>query len=97
MSQHLDRYYQIIKRPHVTEKSTTDSLERNAYHFRVPVAANKVQIRQSIEKLFEVKVLGVNTLNVTPKFRRRGYAAGHTPRWKKAMVTISEGQTIDLL
>ena len=93
----LDTMYQLIRKPVITEKASDDTVTRNAYHFRVPVAANKVQIRQSIEKLFEVKVLGVNTLNVTPKFRRRGYAAGHTPRWKKAMVTISEGQTIDLL
>ena len=93
----LDTMYQIIKKPVITEKASDDTAKRNAYHFRVPVAANKIQIRQTIEKLFEVKVIGVNTLNTKPKFRRRGYAAGHTPRWKKAMVTLSEGQTIDLL
>lgn len=93
----LDRMYQIIKKPVITEKASDDTVTRNAYHFRVPSSANKVEIRQSIEKLFEVKVEGVNTLNVTPKFRRRGYTAGQTPRWKKAMVTLAEGQTIDLL
>ena len=93
----LDSMYQIIRKPVITEKASDDTVTRNAYHFRVPATANKAQIRQSVETLFEVKVLSVNTLIVTPKFRRRGYAAGHTPRWKKAMVTLSEGQTIDLL
>ena len=93
----LDRMYQIIKKPVITEKASDDTVNRNAYHFRVPSTANKVEIRQSIEKLFEVKVEGINTLNVTPKYRRRGWNAGQTPRWKKAMVTLAEGQTIDLL
>ncbi len=93
----IDRMYQLIQKPVITEKASDDTVKRNAYHFRVPAVATKVEIRQSIEKLFEVRVTGVNTLNVSPKFRRRGYAAGHTPRWKKAMVTLSEGQTIDLL
>ena len=93
----LDRMYQLIKKPVVTEKTSDDTARRNAYTFRVPLDANKIEIRQSIEKLFDVKVRGVNTLNISPKFRRRGWAAGHTPRWKKAMVTLSEGQSIDLL
>ena len=93
----LDRMYQLIKKPVVTEKTSDDTARRNAYTFRVPLDANKIEIRQSIEKLFDVTVRGVNTLNISPKFRRRGWAAGHTPRWKKAMVTLSEGQSIDLL
>ena len=97
MSQHLDRYYQIIKRPHVTEKSTTDSLERNAYHFRVPTDANKIEIRRAIEEIFEVTVESVNTLRVNGKARRRGWVAGQKPDWKKAMVTLKEGDTIDIV
>lgn len=92
----LDRYYQIIQKPIVTEKATDDTGKRNAYHFRVPRDANKVEIRQAVESLFEVKVRNVNTLRVSAKWKRRGYAVGHTPVWKKAMVTLAEGQTIDI-
>lgn len=97
MSAPLDRHYQIIKRPHVTEKATTDSLNRNAYHFRVPTDANKVEIRTAIQQLFNVHVVSVNTLRVSGKARRRGYVKGQKADWKKAMVTLREGETIDVL
>ncbi|MEM6673289.1 MAG: 50S ribosomal protein L23 [Planctomycetota bacterium] len=97
MSQHIDRYYQIIKRSHVTEKATTDGLMRNAYHFRVPKTANKVEIRRAVESLFDVKVEAVNTLRVKGKSRRRGWVKGQKPDWKKAMVTLKEGDTIDVI
>lgn len=93
----LDRMYQIIRRPHVTEKATDDTLRRNAYHFRVPINANKVEIRHAIEKLFEVSVTGVNTLRVEGKSRRRGWVSGSRADWKKAMVTLKEGDTIDVV
>jgi large subunit ribosomal protein L23 len=93
----LDRLYHIIQRPVITEKGTDDTAERNAYHFRVPVDANKVEIRQAVERLFKVKVLSVNTLRMPTKVRRRGYIAGQTPQWKKAMVKLKEGDTIELL
>ena len=96
MSQHLDRYYSIIKKSHVTEKATTDSLNRNAYHFVVPTNANKIEIRHAIEALFEVKVESVNTLTKNGKVRRRGYVKGQRPDWKKAMVTLKEGDSIDI-
>ena len=93
----IDRMYQIVRRPHITEKASDDTATRNAYTFRVPKTANKVEIRQSIEKLFEVHVESVNTLTVSGKYRRRGYTAGRTPTWKKAMVTLREGETIDII
>ena len=93
----LDRCYQIIKKPVISEKATNDSMERNAYHFRVPVDANKVEIRQAVERLFNVRVTGVNTLRVKPKWRRRGYTVGHTTTWKKALVTLAEDDRIDVL
>jgi large subunit ribosomal protein L23 len=93
----LDRLYHIIQGPHVTEKGSDDSAKRNAYHFRVPIDANKVEIRQAVERLFKVKVLDVNTLRVTQKARRRGYVSGATPAWKKAMVKLREGDTIEIL
>ena len=93
----LDRLYRVVRRPHVTEKATDDTVKRNAYHFDVPSGANKVEIRQAVEKLFDVKVMSVNTLRVKGKWRRRGYTAGRSPEWKKAMVTLAEGQTIDVI
>jgi large subunit ribosomal protein L23 len=93
----LDRLYQLVKAPVVTEKATDDQLKRNAYTFRVPVAANKVEIREAVEKLFKVKVLSVNTLRATVKVRRRGWVAGTAPSWKKAMVMLREGDTIEIL
>ena len=93
----LDRYYQIIRKPVITEKASDDMADRNAYHFRVPVDANKVEIRHAVEKLFDVKVLGVNTLRTTQKWRRRGYTRGQTQQWKRAMVTLAEGNTIEIL
>ena len=93
----LDRLYRVIRRPVVTEKATDDGVDRNAYHFRVPVGANKIEIRQAVERLFEVKVQSVNTLRVKGKARRRGWTKGMTPEWKKAMVVLGEGQTIDIL
>jgi len=93
----LDRSYHLIRRPLVTEKATDDSARRNAYSFRVPRDANKVEIRQAIERLFGVKVLSVNTLNVKGKWKIRGRSIGRTQEWKKAMVVLQEGQTIDVL
>ena len=93
----LELLYRVIQAPVVTEKATDDQQKRNAYTFRVPVAANKVEIREAIEKLFKVKVTSVNTLRVTPKMRRRGWVAGQTPDWKKAMVALQDGDTIEIL
>ncbi len=92
-----DRHYQIIRKPLITEKATDDMARRNAYCFKVPRDAGKIEIRQAVEKLFEVNVKSVNTLIVPSKRRRRGYSVGSTPRWKKAMVTLAEGQTIEVL
>lgn len=92
-----DRYYRVIKRPHVTEKTSDAMATRNAYTFRVPVNANKVEVRQAVQKLFGVKVLGVNTSLVRGKARRRGWIGGQTPNWKKATVQLQEGQSIDVL
>jgi len=93
----LDRYYQIIKKPVISEKATNDSSERNAYHFRVPIGANKIEIRRAVERLFEVKVVNVNTLRVKGKWRRRGYTSGQTQTWKKALVTLAEDNRIEVL
>ena len=93
----IDRFYQIIQKPVITEKGSDDTGTRHAYHFRVPIDANKIEVRQAVETIFEVKVLAVNTLRVRGKSRRRGWVAGVRPDWKKAMVTLREGDTIDVL
>lgn len=93
----IDRMYDVIKKPVITEKATSDQIDRNAYHFRVPVNANKVEIRRAVETLFDVKVSNVNTLRVSGKSRRRGWRAGQAPNWKKAMVTLGEGYTIEVI
>ena len=93
----VDRLYHIIQAPVLTEKGTDDAADRNAYHFRVPLDANKTEIRSAVERLFKVKVLKVNTLRVQGKVRRRGYVAGRTAAWKKAMVTLRAGDTIEIL
>jgi large subunit ribosomal protein L23 len=93
----ITRSYEILKKPVITEKGSDDTASRNAYHFRVPVDANKVEIRQAVEQLFKVKVSKVNTLRVTPKARRRGWVSGFTQEWKKAMVVLQEGHAIDLI
>lgn len=93
----LTRHYSVIQKPVITEKASDGMASRNAYTFRVPRGANKLQIRRAVEALFEVNVLDVNTMRVKGKWRRRGRSIGKTQEWKKAMVVLQEGQTIDVL
>ena len=78
---------EIIIAPVVTEKSN-DELQEGKYTFEVNKKATKVEIAKAVEKLFEVKVLNVNTMIVTGKTKRVRYQEGKTPDWKKAIVTI---------
>ena len=78
---------EIIIAPVVTEKSN-DQLQGGKYTFKVNKKATKVEIAKAVEKLFEVKVLNVNTINVRGKKKRVGYHVGKTSDWKKAIVTI---------
>ena len=71
-------------------------MENNVYTFEVAKDSNKVEIRQAIEAIFNVSVVKVNTLNVKPKPKRVRYQVGQTRTWKKAMVTLKEGDTIEL-
>lgn len=88
-------YRDIIKAPIITEKSA--SLEsQNTYVFSVDVRANKTQIKQAIENIFNVKVENVNTINVKPKTKRVGRYAGKTNKVKKAIVKLKEGSSIEL-
>ena len=89
------KYLDIIKAPVVTEKSAALN-EKNEYAFFVDVKANKTEIKDAIEKLFNVKVKEIRTINVHPRKRRVGRYTGLTNRKKKAIVTLEQGQTINL-
>ncbi|MBS4031685.1 MAG: 50S ribosomal protein L23 [Clostridiales bacterium] len=80
----------IIKKPLVTEKSTS-LMELGKYSFEVDTKANKVEIKKAVEELFKVKVKTVNTIRVTGKMKRMGAFVGRRPSWKKAIVTLEEG------
>ena len=86
---------QVIIRPVVSEKSFVLA-EAGKYTFRVHAKAHKTQIRQAVEQLFDVKVVGVRTISVKPKPKRRGVYAGNTRAWKKAIVQVREGDSIPI-
>jgi len=89
--------FDVIKTVRITEKGALLSDEHNQYTVVADKRANKVQIRQAVEELFKVKVLNVNTINVRGKARRqRTYQAGKSSDWKKAIVTLKEGDKIEL-
>jgi large subunit ribosomal protein L23 len=87
--------HRVISSPLITEKGTLVNEQGNQFVFRVRPDANKVDIRRAIEVLFKVKVEKVRTLNYMGKSRRVGRALGQRPRWKKAYVTLAQGQRID--
>ena len=85
----------VLKKPVLTEKSLT-LLQENKYTFDVDVNANKIEIRNAVEKMFNVKVESVNVMNVRPKTNRVGRYTGKTNRRRKAIVKLAEGHKIDL-
>ncbi len=87
----------IVKSPVLTEESTIQTDTKNKYTFKVDPRATKSQIRDAVEKLFNVKVTSVNTMNYEGKIRRRGRIEGRRAAWKKAVVTLREGDTIELI
>jgi len=88
---------QIIIRPLVTEKGMYFAEKTKAYPFVVHAKANKAEIKHAVESLFDVKVIEVRTMNRLGKVRRRGYHIGRTPSWKKAIVTLSRDDTIEII
>jgi large subunit ribosomal protein L23 len=90
--------HQIIKRIRLSEKAALGKEKNNEFVFEVERKANKIQVRQAVERLFGVKVVSVNTANFDGKARRaRTARAGRTNHWKKAVVKLKEGDTIDLV
>ncbi len=87
--------YEVIIRPVVTERSF-DLMEQGKYTFEVARTAPKEEIRDAVQKIFNVHVVKVNTVNVKPKNRRVRYVTGKTRAWKKAIVTLAPGETIEV-
>ena len=87
--------HQVILRPLVTEKSNIGREEENLVTLAVAPAANKHEIRRAVEQLFEVTVLDVRTMRMPRKSRRVGKFLGRKPEWKKAIVKLAEGQSIE--
>ncbi len=85
----------ILKRPIVTEKST-DLMAENKYTFEVDLRANKMQVKAAVEEIFNVEVQQVNTQRVKGKLRRMGRHEGYTSDWKKAVVTLKPGHSIEV-
>jgi large subunit ribosomal protein L23 len=86
---------QVLLAPVVTEKSY-ELIENRKYSFRVHPDAHKTQVRQAVEELFNVHVEGVNIVKVQPKPKRRGMRLGRRPGWKKAIVQLREGDSIEV-
>jgi large subunit ribosomal protein L23 len=84
----------IIIRPIISERSY-DMIEQNRYTFEVAKEAHKIEIAAAVEEIFGVKVVKVNTMNVSGKKKRVRYQPGYTRSWKKAIVTLAEGDSID--
>ena len=89
------RVHQVIRRPLVTEKSNIGREDQNLVTLAVDPKANKHEIRRAVEELFDVSVVNVRTMRMPRKSRRVGKTSGRKPEWKKAIVRLAEGQTIE--
>ena len=87
---------QLIRRPVITERASDLQEKHQKYVFEVHSSANKIDIQRAIESQFDVDVTKVNTISVHGKVKRMGRFAGRRANWKKAVVTLAEGQSIDL-
>ncbi len=92
----MKNYTDIIIAPVITEKSAIQ-MEANVYTFKVSASANKIEIKKAIEEAFGVKVKKVNTLNTKSKAKRVGRYTGKTKTYKKAIVTLADGDKIELI
>ena len=88
--------HDVVKGLLRTEKGA-DMHPQNKYLFWVDTSSNKIEIRKSVEEIYKVKVATINTINMRGKLRRVRYAEGRTPDWKKAVVTLKEGNKIDIV
>jgi large subunit ribosomal protein L23 len=89
--------YSVIKRPLITERGTHLKETQNKYFFEVARSANKVEIRQAVEALFRVHVTSIHTIFLKGKKKRMGRFLGKRPDWKKAVVTLKPGDSIEFI
>ena len=89
--------YSIVRAPLLTEKGHDLKEKYNQVAFRVDRRANKVQVKEAVEEIFKVKVKSVNIMNVQGKKKRLGRNTGKRPDWKKAVVTLLPGETIEII
>lgn len=92
----LSTFYQMIKRPLVTEKVSGLTASTNQYAFEVAMSANRTEIKKAVEALFKVKVDHVRTMIIRGKMKSFRQFSGKRPNWKKAYVTLAQGQKIEL-
>lgn len=92
MKDHRD----VILKPHITERTNDFIQNSNTYTFKVALRANKTEIKKAVEEIFKVKVEKVNTTRVEGKVKAMGVHRGKTPTWKKAMVRLAEGDSIEI-
>ena len=92
-----ERIFKVLLGPHVSEKASIVADEHNQFVFRVARDATKLEIRKAVEKLFDVEVQSVRTLNVRGKTKFFGRTEGRRPHWKKAYVSLKPGHDIDFL
>jgi len=90
-----ERIFQVLKGPHASEKAAIVADVSNQYVFKVAADATKLEIRKAVEQLFDVKVRDVNTLRVKGKVKRNRFGLSTKSTWKKAYVTLEQGQDID--
>jgi len=89
--------FEVVKGPLITEKATALQESDNQITIKVDPRANKIEIKKAVEDLFKVKVEKVTTCNRRGRSRRVGRYLGHTPAWKRAVITLAEGSKIDFL
>ena len=90
-----ERIYKVLLGPHVSEKAAISAEKGNQVVFKVLPSATKLEVKKAVEKLFSVKVIGVQTLNVKGKVKRNKFGDVKKPSWKKAYVRLEQGQDID--
>lgn len=91
-----EQHFNTLRQPVITEKSHTASGDSNQYTFRVATDATKQQIKAAVEAIFEVDVKKVQVINIIGKEKRRGAHSGRRPGYRKAMIRLAEGQTLDV-
>lgn len=92
-----ERIYTVLREPHISEKAALLGDASNQYAFKVDVTATKAEIKQAVEQIFNVSVVGVTTANVKGKRKRTVRGISRKKNWKKAYVRVAEGQDIDFM